>query len=148
MIIHFVCVGNTYRSRLAEAYFNSLNIEDWQATSSGIRAERNLNGDITRYAKDILKSENILSFTTETWTQTTKEVLEEGQLVIFMHPKVHKRCTKILCPQLEAFQVWDIEDIIPDNHSESEVIDTTRKTFSKIKDNINLLVQNKDIFNS
>jgi protein-tyrosine-phosphatase len=35
MIIHFICRGNSFRSIIAEAYLNSLEIKDWTVLSSG-----------------------------------------------------------------------------------------------------------------
>ena len=69
MTLHFVCVGNTYRSRIAEVCFNALGVPGWWAISSGVRTARNLNGPIDRYTAAVL-GENGLSGK-EWWTQTT-----------------------------------------------------------------------------
>ena len=38
MIIHFICRGNSFRSIIAEAYLNSLEIKDSRVLSSGTTA--------------------------------------------------------------------------------------------------------------
>ncbi len=54
MLILFVCMGNSYRSRLAEAYMNSLGLPGIVVGSAGVFAAENLNGPITKYAKDLI----------------------------------------------------------------------------------------------
>jgi protein-tyrosine-phosphatase len=39
MRVHFVCTGNLYRSRMAEAYLRSKAIPGLEVTSSGVLAE-------------------------------------------------------------------------------------------------------------
>jgi protein-tyrosine-phosphatase len=75
MWVHFICSGNTNRSRLAEAYFNSKRISGITTTSSGIYADNNSNGDICEYSLKILEENHILQYTAKSWTKTSREVL-------------------------------------------------------------------------
>ena len=84
MKIHFVCTSNTFRSRLAATYLASKNIPDLIVTSSGIKAARNENGPVTWYAQRIIQEENLIKSEPMIWTQTTKEILDEQDWVIFM----------------------------------------------------------------
>ena len=67
MVIHFVCRGNTHRSRLAEAYTKSLTqeIEDVTILSSGIEADRDLSGPIVPFVKLSLENDNLLRISRE-----------------------------------------------------------------------------------
>ena len=38
VIIHFICRGNSFRSIIAEAYLNSLEVKGWSVLSSGTTA--------------------------------------------------------------------------------------------------------------
>lgn len=146
MTIHFVCVGNTYRSRLAEEYFNSLCVPNWQAVSSGVQATRNLNGPLCRYTKAIFQENNLgLSTSDKGWTQTTRENLERSDLVIFMHQNVFDLCKKEIRYIPKNFVVWDIADIDfkPKNEEESDqALAIARDTFRKIQTYVDDSVQN------
>ena len=138
--IHFVCVGNTYRSRMTEAYFNSLHIPGWQAISSGVRAKQNINGPITPYASRILGKENLLTFTTPSWTQTTQENLSGADYVVFMENSVYETCRDTLKLNVTDFEIWSIEDVDPNTVTQEEIKTITEKTFLDIKTRVNQLV--------
>lgn len=140
MKIHFVCNGNTFRSRIAEAYFNSLNIKGWAATSSGARASLNENGQITSYAKNILTEKGILQFTNEGWTQTTKEILDDADFVVYMNSDVYESCLEKFSPNNPKFEVWDVTDVNPNIHTKEDVVTFVEFTFDKISNKINDLV--------
>ena len=142
--IHFVCLGNTFRSRMAEAYFNSLKLENWQASSSGMEAAKNKNGTITIYAKNILEEHNILKYTKNTWTQTTKEILEEQDLVVFMHHFIYELCKERINPNLSLFEVWQIEDINDEKTDKTLIPTIADQTFIAIKKKVNDLIKNFD----
>src|SRR5215510_2640772 len=88
MHVHFVCTGNAYRSRLAEAYLRAQQLEGVSVSSSGIRARigYRYNGPISWYALRLLQREGLLSFVSKRSRQTTRKDLCKAQLVIFMQP--------------------------------------------------------------
>ncbi len=136
MKIHFVCMGNTFRSRLAEAYLNSLEIKNCTVSSSGIRAKSNENGDITWYAAQILEENKINSYGKKGWTQSTKEILEENDLLVFMHQSVKDECLLKINPIINSFEVWNIEDIDPSKFTMGEILEMGKERFEKIKKSV------------
>ncbi len=112
MVIHFICRGNTHRSRLAEAYAKSLTqeIEDVTILSSGIEADRNLNGPIVPFMKLLLQNENLLQFTGTTWTLTTQSMIDDSDVLIFMSDDVCEDAMKRFEIPLAMSQTWEIPD--------------------------------------
>jgi len=85
MHIHFVCSGNSYRSRLAEAYLKfKLVSKEIEVSSSGIRAEgyKFDNGPICWYAMRLMKRNALIEFMSWQQQQTTKELLSGVDLLI------------------------------------------------------------------
>ncbi|MDP3918019.1 MAG: hypothetical protein Q8Q30_02485 [Candidatus Woesebacteria bacterium] len=140
MNIHFVCTGNTFRSRMAEAYLNSKNIPNIKASSSGIRAINNLDGDITSYTKKLLSDLGILKYTNKKWTQTTKEKLLNADLVVLMkeeHLSWVKDHLDFTPKNYLVFNVDDITDSIKgDKFKRNEFIKLTFQTISSKIDNL------------
>jgi protein-tyrosine-phosphatase len=113
MVIHFVCRGNTHRSRLAEAYAKSLTLDVHEITilSSGIEADRDLNGPIVPFVKLILQNENLLQFTGTTWTQTTQLMIDCSDVIVFMNDDVYEDSRKQFDIPLTMSQTWQIVDV-------------------------------------
>jgi protein-tyrosine-phosphatase len=134
MKLHFVCSGNSFRSRLAEAYLNSKKIPSLEVSSSGIQAKRNLNGPIAWYAMRIIKYNGLVSFMSNFWQQTTGEMIRESHTVIFMKKMHYDFCRDFITPG-QKYEIWDIEDV--DNieiEKESGNIKQSEKIFAKIKE--------------
>lgn len=111
MIVHFVCTGNTYRSRLAEAYCNSLQRPGIRAISSGVEAARNENGPISWYAARLLKRYDLIPFMSPHWTQTTAQLLAASDLVVFLEPEHYMVCRDRFGFCGPAWEVWHIPDL-------------------------------------
>ena len=111
MLIHFVCSGNTNRSRMAEAYLNSKQIPGIEVSSSGIYASHNLNGALSEYARFVLAEAGILSFTSEQWQETTRELLEGVDVVVFMDQKHYDFCVNELNYVPKKYYIWNILDV-------------------------------------
>jgi len=113
MVIHFVCRGNTHRSRLAEAYAKSLtpDLDDILILSSGIEADRDLNGPIVPFVKLLLQDENLLHLTGRTWTQTTQLMIGHSDVLVFMNDDVYDDSVKQFDIPLAASQTWQIADV-------------------------------------
>jgi protein-tyrosine-phosphatase len=111
MIVHFICEGNTYRSRLAEAYLNSKQIPSIKSMSSGIKASRNLLGPITWYAQRIIEKEKLIPFQSINWQQTTKELLEQTDFTVFMQKEHYDYCREKLGFATKNYEIWNIKDL-------------------------------------
>lgn len=111
MKIHFVCSGNTNRSRMAEAYLNSKKLPGIIVSSSGIYANDNWEGSLSRYAERILTEHNLLPFAAKHWTQTTVDILDDNDLVVFMRRHHYDYCVEVLRWQPKNYLIWNIDDI-------------------------------------
>jgi len=148
MIIHFICKGNVYRSRLAEAYLNSRQLPNLKSFSSGIIAATNGNGIISWYAQRIIEKENLVLFESPGWQQTTKEILAQADFTVFMLEEFYDHCRQKLGFTPKNYEIWDIKDIgefllsstgmLPIN--EMENIQASEETFKLIKEKIDDLI--------
>src|SRR5579884_1222753 len=116
MHIHFVCRGNAYRSRLAEAYLRSQQLPGVIVSSSGIEAASHahtVNGPIAWVAQRIIQRNGLVPFMSFLPIQTTPELLNSADLVIFMEEAHEIYAREQFGYTGERFQVWHIPDIIP-----------------------------------
>ncbi len=111
MPVHFVCAGNTYRSRLAEALLHGHALPALRASSSGIRSAWKLNGPVRWTALRLLKRDGLIPFMSPHWTQTTPELLMNADLVMFMEPAIHAACVSAFAFAGAACEVWDVPDV-------------------------------------
>lgn len=148
MIIHFICRGNTYRSRLAEAYLNSKRLSSLKSISSGIIASANESGPISWYGQRILQNEKLVPFESPGWQQTTKGLLKQGDFTIFMQQEHYDYCRKKLDFNPKNYEIWNIKDL---NEflffstrirpaTEMEKIKASEETFGIIKGKIDGLI--------
>lgn len=141
MKIHFVCRGNTFRSRIAETYFNSLRIPNWSAISSGIEAINNLNGDITTYAAQMITAHGMEKYCKKSWTQSTKENLENSEIVVFLNNDVEQDCRVHINLNLQKYYIWRVDDIDTSLSAQSEIDLAADATFNKIVEEVNSMVE-------
>jgi protein-tyrosine-phosphatase len=144
MTVHFICKGNTFRSRLAEAYLNSKQIPNLKIISSGIKADINECGPIAWYAQRIIQNNNLIPFEKPTWEQTTELLLEEGDLTIFMHQNIYDYCVEHFDFKDKTFQIWEVPDIrthLLTLEQEVEKMEATEKIYAEIKLKVNLLLE-------
>ena len=149
MHIHFVCRGNAYRSRLAEAYLRSKQLQSVMVSSSGIEAAghaHTVNGPITWVAQRILQRNGLVPFMSFHPTQTTHELLKSADLVIFMEEAHEMFAREQLGYTGKRFQVWHISDIVPGELDvppdalDAAIIRVSEATFTQIKKNIDILI--------
>jgi protein-tyrosine-phosphatase len=147
MHIHFVCSGNTFRSRLAEAYLRSKKIKGLKVSSSGVLAYQNKNGPITWYAARLIKNHSIVPFVSHTWTHTNKRILNSADIVIFMDKK-YFHLVKTIGFTGKKYQIWkvpDLEDLgfdtetIGDHKEELKRMKATDKIFDGIRKRVDRL---------
>ncbi|MBI4066635.1 hypothetical protein HY411_02875 [Candidatus Gottesmanbacteria bacterium] len=150
MKIHFVCSGNTFRSRLAEAYMRSKNIRGVEVSSSGIKAHDNKNGPITWYAARLIKYHDLVPHMSFAWTKTALSHLKNADIVIFMDKAHHHHSQNELGFRGKRFKVWnipDLEDLGFDTETGGDITEdakrmaATEKIFDQIKKNVDALVK-------
>lgn len=133
-----------FRSRLAEAYLNSKQIPNLKAISSGIEAEINNCGSITWYAQRLIQDNNLIPFEKPVWEQTTKILLETGDLTIFMHQNIYDYAVKHFGFEGGNYQTWEIPDIrvhLLTFAQEVQKIEATEKIYAEIKQKIDELIK-------
>ncbi len=148
MKVHFVCTGNAFRSRLAEAYLNSKKVLGLQASSSGIDAGQAVNGPICWYAARIVKYQDLVSYVSPCWQETILEHLK-ADLVIFMQDRHYQHCRDRLGFEGKNYEIWDIPDIqdvglscdFESLEKDLEKIKATEEIFLQIKEKTDQLLQ-------
>lgn len=149
MLIHFVCKGNTYRSRLAGTYLNSKQIPGLKAVSSGVGADQNINGIITWEAQRIIQNNKLIEFESHLWKETTKELLDQADLVVFMQQEYYEYCKDKLGFNGENFKIFNVKDFTDYGFGDDfvsleddiERIKISEKTFEEIKGEVNALIK-------
>jgi protein-tyrosine-phosphatase len=148
--VHFICTGNTYRSRLAETYLKSLNIPNVTASSSGIEADkhRNENGPISWYALRLIAKYKIMEYISLISVQTKENHIIDNDYIILMHPDNYQQYKQIFNQDPENFEIWDIPDLhhlgitkITNSEEETKAVKLTEETFEKIKKRVDKLAK-------
>lgn len=109
--IHFVCTGNIYRSRLAEAYCASRCGSGVHVLSSGISAGLNGSAAISPYAAEILAHYALTSYAAADWQRTTASLVHASDVLVFMEEEHRRFCEKWIEPTRQRIEVWEVEDI-------------------------------------
>lgn len=140
--VEFVCSGNTFRSRLAEAYLKSKMLEGVEVSSSGTRAESDKDGPITWWAQRIITNAGLIIYQSRDWRQVTPEILSLAGLVIFLGNNNYEYCREQL-GFTGKYQVWDIPDLdvyADGTEIEAELIKRTDEIFTMIISKTDILV--------
>jgi protein-tyrosine-phosphatase len=113
VIIHFICRGNAFRSIIAEAYLNSLELEDVSVLSSGTAAAwykaRNLaNHGLTL---QLLGAHGIRGFAKAGYgDQLTQSRLDRADITVCVNQRVYDECLRCVTFPVSPW-VWSVADI-------------------------------------
>jgi len=113
MRIHFICTGNIYRSRLAEAYCASRSAPEARVFSSGTQAGLNGTAPISPYAAEILARFGLSSHASPHWQRTTADLIEASDVLVFMESEHLRHCESWIEKTRQRVEVWEIEDVGP-----------------------------------
>jgi protein-tyrosine-phosphatase len=109
--VHFICRGNSFRSRIAEAYLKSLKLPDIDVSSSGTVAKLNysINDSLPDYTTGVLKAHDLLAYDKGHWDQLTVNRISESDITIFMGQLPYQEAlADKMTP--EHFMIWNIPD--------------------------------------
>jgi hypothetical protein len=112
--------------------------------SSGSKAETNECGPITWYAQRIIQQNHLVPFEKPAWDQTTKLMLEEGDLTIFMQQNIYDFCVEQFGFNAKNFQIWAIHDTdmyFETVKEESKKVEITEKIFKEIQGKVDELIK-------
>lgn len=146
MIVHFICAGNIYRSRLAESYFNSKVTKGLTSFSSGLVAGEDLIGPISWLAERIIQKNNLAKYMSFSFQKTSKELLDKADYTIFMEEYMLDFCKEEFGYNSQDYEIWNIPDlilipgVIEEFAKDVEKIKVSEKTFEDIKQKVNNLI--------
>ncbi len=140
--IHFVCTGNVYRSRLAEAYCASKRVSGIRAMSSGIAAGLNGDAPISPYAAEVLAQYRLDRYAATRWQPTTAALVRVSDVLVFMESEHRRFCEKWLEPARQRIEVWEIEDVGP--LAANEIASKVQRTFRRIQQRTDELLTTLD----
>lgn len=149
MTINFICRGNAFRSRMAEAYFNSLRLKGISAISSGTVAKQHSepNKPYVVIVKSVLKDQGLEDYIKDNWDQLTKERLNNCDFVVFLNQRVADECDKLFGLPTK-YTVWDVYDFDEANsipNTEPEFREYAEKTFQVIRKKVDQLVKGSEL---
>jgi len=96
----FVCIENSFRSQIAEAYFNKYAPEGWRALSAGIKPSENIHPNAIK-----LMLEEGIDISCKKPQPITVELQEKAEIAIIV-------CSGSLCPvvYIKHIEEWNIPD--------------------------------------
>ena len=113
VIIHFICRGNSFRSIIAEAYLNSLEVKGWSVLSSGTTATLHKARNLVYHRKTLalLEEHGIREFAKADYgDQLTQSRLEQADIAICMNQRVYDECLQIVAFPTGP-RIWSVADL-------------------------------------
>ncbi len=128
MITHFICRGNAFRSIIAEAYLNSLEIIGSHVLSSGTVAALEKSGNLAYYTMtlELLEKHGIREFAKAGYgDQLSQSRLDEADITVCMNQRVYDECLRFVTFPASPY-IWSVADVgepgrISDVKSEREL---------------------------
>ena len=145
--IHFICVGNTFRSRLAEAYLRSKSLPGIVATSSGFHATQDRMGPITPYATRLARLHSFEEHLKPHWDQLSQERIDAADLQVIMYPPILEQiqASYRLSTPYEVWDIPDVDDVRPGQRlTTEEIADTTDIIFVRLRERVDALAEQVD----
>jgi protein-tyrosine-phosphatase/8-oxo-dGTP pyrophosphatase MutT (NUDIX family) len=146
--IHFVCRGNTYRSRLAAAYMDTLVDDRFIISSSGISAALSPIKTSEKYTKATAKVHKLTYGIAGPKTQTTDELLGKADVIVFMNKDVYDDALRRFHFDNRKCLVWRVPDMDPNykqqllaEHHEQALVEASAHTFDLIRRHCDQLYQ-------
>jgi protein-tyrosine-phosphatase len=130
MTIHFICTGNIYRSRLAEAYCASKGVPGLRVSSSGIGTSLHRGIPIAPYAARVLSQHGLERFAAPSWQQTTAGLVRASDILVFMEREHYRFCKDWIDPIRQRVEIWNIPDVGPVDAA--RIITKVEQTFEMI----------------
>ena len=150
MIIHFICHGNSFRSIIAEAYLNSLEVKGLERFSSGTTAALDKARNLVYYRKTLalLERHGIREFAEADYgDQLTQSRLEKADIAICMDQRVYDECLQIVAFPAGP-RIWSVADVGEPGriaHAESEEQLYREEAYQEIVSNVDRLVSDISI---
>jgi protein-tyrosine-phosphatase len=99
-LVLFVCSENSFRSQMAEAYFNKLAPKGWKAVSAGLKPASSVHPNAVK-----IMLEDGIDIGDKTPQLLTRELQEAADMVVVV-------CSGLSCPSVKAkhVEVWSLPD--------------------------------------
>ncbi|HSX43445.1 MAG TPA: NUDIX domain-containing protein [Candidatus Saccharimonadales bacterium] len=123
-VVHFVCRGNLYRSRLAAAYARTLFDDRFHVSSSGIEATLSATRTSAPYAQATAKTHGLDYEIMRPKTQTTNDILNAADVIVFMNKDVYNQARHDFEFDARKAQVWHVADMTPEGFATAEALGT------------------------
>lgn len=144
MRILFVCGGNSFRSRLAEAYLKSKQIPQQEIQSCGTQADADHDGPITWWGQRVMKNARLIKFMARDWQKASQDLFEWADKVIFFGQEKLETCRQTLGFSGSDYQVWDIPDVSLKNIVPGREVELARQSdgiFTEIRKKVDQLTE-------
>jgi protein-tyrosine-phosphatase len=113
VIIHFICRGNSFRSIIAEAYLNSLKINDLLVLSSGSTAALAKARNLPYYqlTLELLDRHGIREYAKGDYgLQLTQSLLDGADISVCMNQIVYDECLESVTFRVDP-KIWSVADV-------------------------------------